>query len=135
MENIELPEKRVQVKQLENAESYWYVTDIEASISQRRILIKGKRVSIVDGDRIEIPHDVCVTNYSYRVPVVNAAGQPVMIATTDTEGNTVSVQKTIGEFDLWFKRLFEPAIWPSVQLGVMVDLGLLQSNPITHTEV
>ncbi len=162
---LELPAKTVTIKQLGGAEIYWQLTGIDADLEQRRIILKGKKVSVIDSERIEVAHNFLVTNETYRVPVVDGQGNPVLhtvlrptgqykIITPqngeDAEGNPVygepyadytqpimeevSEQKTVGEFDMWFKKIFEPILWPAIKQGAMANLNLLQTNPLVYQE-
>jgi hypothetical protein len=144
MQQLQLPELRAQIETLfasadgsKSAEKYWELTDINVSIWQRRIEIKGQTVTIINQERTEVPHNKVVSNWSYRVPVVTPVGQPVMIEETYLDENkqeqTRIVQKTVGEADTWLLK-FLPLVWPAVELGMLGEFNRIATNPITYQE-
>ncbi len=70
MENqLQLPQLRAQIEELfasadgtKSAEKYWELTDINVSIAQRRIEIKGQTVTIINGQPDPQPRNKIVSN-------------------------------------------------------------------------
>jgi hypothetical protein len=99
---------------------------ISFDVDNRFITLGFKLKTEVEGIAQVTDRFIHVTDKSYRVPVVDSAGYPVL----DENGE----HKTIGEFTFWHLSLLNQELRTAIENAAKADLGLISENPLVFIQ-
>lgn len=99
---------------------------ISFDVDNRFLTLGFKLKTEVDGVAQVTDRFIHVTDKSYRVPVVDSLGNPVL----EENGE----QKTIGEFTFWHLSLLNAELRTAIENAAKADLGLISENPLVFVQ-